>query len=300
VKSNVCGSECDPDHCSLKSTNAKLLPSLPKKPVREDQSELDALGIASNMRLEYVESQLPISNNVTKPWSHLKVAIYMTTHLSDEHLEFLNKCWPAAIETLPLLRDAHLILYTSANAPQDLLNKLSFENITIRRYTEEPLPLNCSRLESYNKKQRGAIQAMQDPFKDENNWFDGYDWVIRLNPDVLIRRDEWIRKAILNETMEAIVIPFMNSCLHTDFTAFRPSAINGTKLLESKVRNAEQHMFEGLEHVIKSGRYAELPHWERNPPRDARVVGKLSPVVHHHDLVKYCPNYFNARYGHFF
>lgn len=58
-------------------------------------------------------------SEVKRPWSRLKVGIYMTTHLSKQHIEFLQKCWPTAIEKFPLLRDAHLILDTSANTTGD-------------------------------------------------------------------------------------------------------------------------------------------------------------------------------------
>jgi hypothetical protein len=209
----------------------------------------------------------------------------MTTHLSAEHLKFLNECWPSAIEKLPLLRDAHLIMYTSANITEDLLKKLPFQSITVKTYNE-------TRYAEIRRKQDGAIRAMLDPFK--YNWFSNYDWVIRLNPDVLIRRDEWLRMTMLNETVDAILIEYIKGrAIHTDFTAFRPSAPRKDKLYESRITTAEYQIYGGFEHIIQSGRLQWLPHAERTGGA-ARVVGKQSDVIHHHELVNYCPDFFNV------
>jgi hypothetical protein len=238
----------------------------------------------------------PLKTSEKKAWTDLRVAIYMTTHLSEEHVEFLQKCWPAGLAKLPLLQHAHLILYTSGNATDELLKMLPFQSVVVKHYDEEPLTY-----EQYDKrKQIGAIRAMQDPFKGDNDWFKGYDWVIRLNPDVLIRRDEWLRATMVNETIDAILIRFMAQRIHTDFTAFRPRAINKTRLLHSPFTNAEQHMFGGVEHLVQSGRVAWLPHAQHIPEGIGRVVGSKSAVVHHHDLYRHCPAYFNATKGNFF
>jgi hypothetical protein len=42
--------------------------------------------------------------------------------------------------------------------------------------------------------QDGAILAIREAFK--NHWFDDYDWVIRLNPDVLIRSNSFLLEQI--------------------------------------------------------------------------------------------------------
>jgi hypothetical protein len=42
--------------------------------------------------------------------------------------------------------------------------------------------------------QDGAIAALAEA--DTNGYFQGYDWVIRLNPDVLILDDTWIVQTI--------------------------------------------------------------------------------------------------------
>lgn len=234
-------------------------------------------------------------------WSNLKVAVYMTTHLSVKHLKFLYRCWPSATKHLPLLQDSHLILFTSNEPPASALEALNFKSITIRRYTE--LPPNATDGNEDDKKQLGAKRAMLDPFAPENRWFDGYDWVIRLNPDVLIRRDAWIRHTMLNETADGIFIDYSRGRrkgikgLHTDFYAFRPRAVNVQELqanFETK-KTAETHLWTGFQDSIQQGRIAWLPNAERRHDF-ARVIGTRSPVIHFHPLFNKCPNYFNAKY----
>jgi hypothetical protein len=57
--------------------------------------------------------------------------------------------------------------------------------------------------------------------------FDGYDWVIRLNPDVLFRREKWLRQTMLMPDVDAILVDYttpeqpLRRLLNTDFYAFR-------------------------------------------------------------------------------
>lgn len=243
------------------------------------------------------------------PFDGPRVAIYMTTHLSVEHVAFLTKCWPAATERLPLLAASDLILYTSFNPPQALLKPLQFQNIIIRRYRQ---PLNGTLLSNgtFDPRQAGAIQAMTDPFQPGAEWFADYDWIIRLNPDVLIRDDTFLRQAMRDDSIDAVfavcergvvVAPRPNDALllrgrlHTDFTAFRPSAVNVTALLSKALMtgNAEQHLTNSMVDILNSGRYRVLPGAHKHG-KYCRVVGVDSPVVHVHQLVDHCPDYFHV------
>jgi hypothetical protein len=234
-------------------------------------------------------------------WSKLKIAVYMTSHLSEKHLKFLNLCWPYASGYLPLLRNSHLILYTSAEPPQDALDRMQFKSVTVRRYGErrhgEPSG-NETGTSDGGPKQMGAKRAMVDPFRKENRWFDGYDWVIRLNPDALIRRNTWIRQTMMNTSIDGIFVDFSNKHvkgLHSDFYAFRPAATNDEALRDNfhKMHTAETHLYSGFRDSIRRKRVAWLP-----GPRIrlgwARLIGKDSPVIHFHPYFKKCPHYFNA------
>jgi hypothetical protein len=232
-------------------------------------------------------------------WSKLKIAVFMTSHLSEKHLKFLNQCWPYASGYLPLLQNSHLILYTSAEPPQDALDRMQFKSVTVRRYIDPPSGGNET--ETENVKQMGAKRAMVDPFLKENQWFDGYDWVIRLNPDVLIRRDTWIRQTMLNTSVDGIFVDYSikksAKAVHSDFYAFRPSAANDTALIDNfhKRPTAETHLYSGFSDSIRRKRVAWLP-GTRIRRESARLIGIESPVIHFHPYFKKCPHYFNATY----
>ena len=76
-------------------------------------------------------------------WSKLRVAIYMTTHVSEVHVAFLALCWPEATNKLKLFQDSDLILYTSTEIPNDILRKLPFKNIIVKNCTQLPIPDNA-------------------------------------------------------------------------------------------------------------------------------------------------------------
>jgi hypothetical protein len=271
----------------------------------------------------------------------LRIGIYMTTHQSSSHLGFLHKCWPFATEKLQLLQQADLIYYTSASwdtIPHDLFKSMKFNNVTIYQYKEKEIkkstpkpiyknggdkgePLNKDEMRQFKsmvrrRKQYGAKLAMLDPYL--NHWFDGYDWIIRLNPDVLIRNDTWLLEQMRLDHVQAILgmFPYRNiSAFHSDFYAFRPrvyasqSHLSPERLrsrLDDPTFTAELQIMEIFGPLLSSQRDNEtdaknpiawLPGVNRHPRGFARMMGPSSPVLHVHELVKDCPDYFSAHDG---
>jgi hypothetical protein len=271
------------------------------------------------------QSQPPTVQNATL--ASMKIGLYMTTHQSAEHMAFLRRCWPHATQKLRLLQHSHLLYYTSAptdnDVPHDILSRLVFQNVTVFRYSEAPLRPDARHPEKRARKQLGAKRAMVDPIL--KHWFDDYDWIIRLNPDVLIRNDTWLIEQMLNPSVHAILYGFdhngsPNSALHSDFYAFRPHALTSQphiaeKFLEEHLANnemtAEEQMLALFAKLLEneaqagnqtggaaanSGRVAWLPGVERLGSQ-ARMLGLNSPVLHVHHLVNYCPDYFKATDG---
>jgi hypothetical protein len=282
---------------------------------------------------------VPTTTSPTTAWSHVKLAVYMTTHLSSNQLRFFP-CWHDAIQRLQVFHNADLILYTSAPPTHETLAYLRpFQNIRVQ----------VVRNRGY---QQGAIRAMTDPFRQRpegttatttttaippahtnetmthaphtTTWFDTYDWVIRLNPDVLIRNDTWLMETMLDPGIDAIfhdcnnnrrhhtvVSSFKRALLtqhhpthrmHSDFVAFRPHAVNRTLLLQAAVAatNAEQHITDGFGNIILDSKRYRLVEGAENRAGDCRIEGKHSPVVHSHTLWKECPYYYNATDGDFY
>jgi hypothetical protein len=124
--------------------------------------------------------------------------------------------------------------------------------------------------------------------------------VIRLNPDVLIRRDTWIRRTMLNTSVDGIFVDFSSKRkgrFHSDFYAFRPAAANDKALIDNfhKMPTAESHLYSGFRDSVRRKRVAWLP-GARTRRNWARLIGKESPVIHFHPYFKKCPHYFNATY----
>jgi hypothetical protein len=226
------------------------------------------------------------------PLAGIKIAIQMTTHLSESHLAFLHRCWPVATQRLTLFKHSDLILFTSSNSSRldEWLEPLEFANKTVRHY-------DVVKEDPYHG---GAKLALVDPF--EKGYLDGYDWVIRLNPDVLIRNETWLLAALQNPDIDGIFVwcspPPEDVKIHTDFMAFRPRAVvhdpeKSPRQYAREIERTEPHAETIMSSIIKSGRHARLPGGECYR-RLRRVVGKESPVVHAHNLVKFCPDYFDA------
>ena len=226
-----------------------------------------------------------------KGWSDVNLLIYMTTHLPDAHTAYLP-CWKDAIERLDIFKYADLMLYTSAIPTDEQLEQLQFRHVVIKNVTNPG-------------KQSGAVQAMIDPFLENVTWFDNYDWVIRLNLDVLIRDDAWLMQTMLNTSVDMIVQECYSEnkytnkpMLHSDFFAFRPTGVDRERLLiKANRRHAETHFTQSFRHLYDTGRFAYVEGGSTAIYGQCRIAGPHSPVLHVHDFSRFCPYYYNVSHG---
>jgi hypothetical protein len=218
-----------------------------------------------------------------------RILIYITTHLSDAHYSYLENCWPALIKKSPLFKQSDFMMFVAESQGQKanltLINSVFAETGISVHITENP---------GY---QEGAILAFTEAI--ENHWFDKYDWVIRVNPDVLIRDDSFLLERFEDSRVHGIFVdcldrdcPTGNKCfdrvIQTDFFAVRPNAISPIAVRETKktfygIGGAEPMANEALASIVKDGADAWVP--GAGPQRgECRVVGKSSPVIHTHDF----------------
>ena len=221
-------------------------------------------------------------------WSDVKFLLYMTTHFPDKHVAFLP-CWKDAAERLDIFKYADLMLYTAVDPTEEQLKFLPFRNTIIKRYEN-------------NGYQEGAVQAMLDPYLDDVSWFDDYDWVMRVNPDVLIRADGWLMQTMLNTSIDMIVHECFpeqingkdNITLHTDFFAIRPRIVDREVLLAARRDNAEYHFSASFRKTYDEGRFAYVEGAFNVEYKQCRIGGVHSPVLHIHALSNHCPYYYNV------
>jgi hypothetical protein len=227
----------------------------------------------------------PLTKDEKEKWSKTKLVIYMTSHLPEHHTAYLP-CWKDAIQRLEIFQYANLILFTSTVPTTEQWDQLPFRNVTIKMYENTDYQL-------------GAMQAMIDPFVNNVTWFDEYDWVIRLNMDVLIRRDTWLIRTMLDPTINGIFHDCVshetyssNPLLHSDFYAFRPSAIDREQILNAPLTVAENQVTASFRNIYESRQFSYVV--GANPSNGiCRIVGVNSPVVHAHSMSKVCPDYYN-------
>jgi len=153
-------------------------------------------------------------------------------------------------------------------------------------------------------RQTGAMVCLDAA--ERRGWFSTYDWVIRLNPDVIIRDDGFLRKAMAHEDVDAVFANCNKGRIEdvrvmTDFTAWRPKAvrIGAFRLPEGHTRcterqqhdspicNSERAATRAFLPVLESGRYVLLPN-ATLPGPTCRVSGAASSVLHRHDYLATC------------
>lgn len=213
-----------------------------------------------------------------------RVLLYITTHLSKQHEEYLKLCWPVAMRNVELLRKADVVVFNTGNGSASMLEELfANQSFVEHRY---PNP-------GY---QAGAILAMQELFK--NGWFKGYDWVIRINPDVIIRNDTWLMETMRTD-LEAggiFVDCYDGECpngrgrgcrvkhIHTDFVALRPSALDVKEMVKGGA-NAEILLGQQVLPMIKQERDRWLKGGHPWKPGWCRVshTRETGPVAHYPD-----------------
>lgn len=254
------------------------------------------LGIVSLILLSFVVPLIVYGGDINvslpkgfwAPATPKRTLIYMSTHLSSEHVQFLQHCWPHVVATSSLVRNADVLVFITGQAQPKITEMLSsiFKslNVTIKVF---PNP-------GY---QEGAILALDEALLE--NWFGSYNWVVRVNPDVIIRNDSWILETMNDTNVDGIFVDCIDTpcalgrcCkaaqIHTDFFVVRPHAIarNVTANLTS-FKNAEWKATSIFRSIVVSGRDRWLPTGSRRNG-ECRVRGNSSPVVHDHSYYNAC------------
>jgi len=216
----------------------------------------------------------------------LRVALFITTHLSAEHEQFLVECWPSVMSRSWLLQHAEVIFFTSRSPPEGLLQRA--------------FPGKIVRVKHYINSgyEEGAMLAMEMATK--GRWFDGYDWVIRVNPDVLILDDDYLIKNMLDNNVAGIFADCTdraNTCdkkceksrINTDFFAARGSAVGPAWFTElpKQFDNAENQATAAFQSIVQRGQDRWIKGTEQK--NLCRVRGSGVPVLHDHSAVKMCP-----------
>jgi hypothetical protein len=214
------------------------------------------------------------------------VLLFITTHLSSGHVLFLEYCWPLVLKRSKLIRSADVLLFATGPcrlACQRVLRVFDDMNVHIVNYANPGY-------------QDGAILAMDEALK--HKWFHGYDWVVRVNADVIVRDDTWLLETMSKIEVEGIFVDCdatpctakqacANAQIQTDFFVFRPSAIQGNLADLPATRHAERKATALFQPIIRRGSDRWLPGTEFQGGY-CRVAGQASPVIHDHAYLATC------------
>ena len=217
-----------------------------------------------------------------------RILMYITTHLTENHSKYLEQCWPTLLAKSPLFKMSDFMMFVTESEDGNL-NMTLIQSV----FADAGVTVHVRPNPGY---QQGAILAMTEAF--DNHWFDGYEWIIRLNPDVLIRNDTWLLNRLNDESTNGIFADCSdveclagNRCegrrIHTDFLALRPDAVPtnafdaALKKSTERRENAENITTEAFSSIVMNGKDSWLsgtgPHSGK-----CRVRGDSSPVIHTH------------------
>jgi hypothetical protein len=181
------------------------------------------------------------------------LVLFVTTHLSSNHISFL-KCWPSKILAhSESLARADVIVQTYGFVSPDVKDMLhAFPNRVIR----------LADLGENTGKQSGAMRGIAEAFR--NGWFTRYEWVVRLNPDVVIWSDTRLMAAMVSSKTWGVFgtchfgrkpWQLAKNRINTDIFAFRPNQISSTAFSDwmnwSKAEDQAAHEFQ----IVTKGKH---------------------------------------------
>jgi hypothetical protein len=167
-----------------------------------------------------------------------RILLYVTSHLSTTHEEFLHRCWPYVLSNSKLVQMADVKVFLNGDVERQGMDANVFRYVFHEKVRQNRFSIHQVENAGY---QEGAIGAMATAHK--SGWFEGYDWVVRVNPDVIIRDDTLILDTIMSsdeENVAGIFVDCDGHCnerthcdesggwfrIHSDFTVFKPSALS--------------------------------------------------------------------------
>lgn len=213
-----------------------------------------------------------------------RILVYITSHLSEAHYAYLENCWPALLERSPLFKQSDFMMFVTESWGQKT-------NMTLINFVFGGTSIAVHSAENPGY-QEGAVLAITQAV--EKNWFDAYDWVIRVNPDVLIRDDSFLLELLMDPRIHGVFVdcldrecPTGRHCvdrmIHTDFFAIRPSAISPSAVRGARQDHAESMITDAFSSIVKDGADAWVP--RSGPHRGyCKTSGESSPVIHTDDF----------------
>jgi len=225
----------------LRQYVAKLEEAATTKAVEETAAAAEKAKEAKDLR-QYVAKLEEAAATKTKEETAAaaeqpKVLLYFATHGSEEHRAAMECQARLLAKTFKMAR-ADVLVYIGSD--DQTLNRTRWHQ-TMRRF---PNPVYRLRFGDNPGKQAGAKKAAHMLFS--RGWASGYDWVVRLNPDVFVHNESLLFGPMADEGTWAVLgfccFPVgvkKDGCgVNTDIFAVRPSRISNDSFALDPTRGA--------------------------------------------------------------
>jgi hypothetical protein len=238
---------------------------------RQQQSDNDQQSISSASPLS-TTTMTPLAKSLRSS----KILLFITTHFSPEHIRYFDCCWPQLMEKSQFLPHVHVLIFSTNMTiiPDRVLDHVGSLFVSNPTYKIEFAPQyemsRLSKLYKHNPKlQRGANLGMARGFL--RGWFDNYNWLIRINPDVLIRNSTWLVQQLLMSLQEQP---------HNDDIQLSSQGSNGSSSYED-VDVSQRHLSTNSNETTTDGESAQPP----PPPTILQgIFHRCSPIRLHSDF----------------
>ena len=215
-------------------------------------------------------------------------ALFITTHMSEAHSWYLRACWPTALQISSLLNSSDVIVYLSIG--QNNTQQRDYSMLTLQQvFVNQTLIVHVKDNPGY---QEGALAAMKDAMDEQ--WLQPYDWIIRLNPDVIIRNDSFLLHTMQTDHNASAILLDCDPekplrLINTDFFAIKPTALSGDAFQNVSLGegiSAESHFSHDLQSsIINKRQHRWLVNSQPNHHTCRAGLGrdkKTADVIHHH------------------
>jgi len=214
-------------------------------------------------------------------------------------MKALQQCWPYIVQNSNLVAMSDIFIFsTNTNQNQRKIMLSTIDKLF--------LPANDMYTQTYDKQYRNVtFLAHDNPGYQEGanlalkeaaihpDWFTGYDWIVRINPDVLIYNDTWILDIMTNDPNAAsILVDCLGGMVQTDFMAFRPESFPREHYanMPNLGANAEQTATSYFaEHITNGGVRWLQGHINQTGICRVGYQNPSAPVIHDHEFLDHCP-----------
>jgi hypothetical protein len=193
--------------------------------------------------------------NSSRNSSMPRVLLFVTTYPSDEHVSFM-KCQAELLARTQMLKEAHVLLHVGLSSQR---HRPFLSHEAWRKLLDAwPMHKKMVRFSTNPGKQQGAKRALHEALTF--GWFRDYDWVVRINPDVIIYDERPLFSLMQRSENWAVVAKCGVTQTNSDFFAIRPEHVPIDAFSEWNLStpDAEGLTDQAFRHIYDAGAYAFL------------------------------------------